>query len=665
MDPFLKSSLQYIQKDYIDHIINFLQTGIFNQPSTANILTAYSKVMELADKNTKLYPKILYDIYTKTIAKYLVNTALPKILSKTKQELLWEFMQQWEKHGILTYWMNKIFGYLDRVYLTEYQHLTLSQTGLNLFKKYVFDKLNKEIVTTIFDEIQAEREGEMVDWNKLKKILYCYRMMGISDASVEKDISSGEITWIGNINIHYYKENFEGEFIKQTKDFYKKQADYWMQTHSCPEYVNLAFEALKKEEDKVLNFLDMETRPKLLSALQDVLVLDKAQELCDKEKTGVFDLLREKRFQDLKKLYQLFTIRPKCHMHIYNKLGPYIETAGKTIIEDKETLKDPIQFINRILEFKKEIDQLVHVSFESNINCVQARDRSLANVLNDCSYTPSFLGEHVDMLMTKGLKGKEAFAEQIIDDLFDIFRLIRQKDAFITRYQQLYAYRLLQGTSISQDAEELLISRLKIELGAQYVSKLIQMGVDMRNSRDLTEGFRKKVGMDVKGIELTVKVLTAGLWSEQKNAKCRLPGEINTCCTVFENFYKSDHVGKNIYWVASLGDCELKTVYLPRPYTLITSVYQAAILSFYNKNTVYTFSELKENTGLSDEELLTHLFPLMNPKMGKLLVKENMKTPKCTLSEKITLNATFQSVNLKLMFIPVSHQAKVFFSSFI
>jgi hypothetical protein len=72
----------------------------------------------------------------------------------------------------------------------------------------------------------------------------------------------------------------------------------------------------------------------------------------------------------------------------------------------------------------------------------------------------------------------------------------------------------------------------------------------------------------------------------------------------------------------------------------------------------YTFAELKEQTGLREEELAVHLFPLMNPKLGKLLVKENMKTPKCTPDEKISVNLAFAATNLKLVFIPATHQAR-------
>lgn len=576
--------------------------------------------------------------------------------------MLWEFMSQWEKHMILTYWMKKIFTYLDRFYLPDHHISSLSQTGLLIFKKEIFEPIYRNIVKTIFYLIEAEREGEPVEWTKLKKILYCYRMMGLTGAIINKDEQTGELIWQGSQNLQIYKDMFEGEFIKQTTEFYKKQADQWILVSSCPEYVTSALAALKKEEDKVLNFLDKETRPKLLSSLEKVLVEEHAQEVTEKERTGVTDMFKDKRLDELKSLYKLFSRREATLKFIFDKMKPYIEMRGRTIVEDKEIMRDPITFITKLLELKKEMDLMVHDAFDDHPLFMQSRDRAFQAFMNDCVYTPSFLGEYVNMQMTEGLKGKESETEKIMSDIFELFKLLKQKDAFTTRHQQLYALRLLHNSSISQDAEDSLISKLKIELGAQYVSKLIQMGVDMRNSRELTESFQKfHKKSSSKGVDVAVKVLTTGLWGEQKNTTCKLPAEIKECGDQFEKYFKSNHTGKNLAWIAGLGDCEIVTNFLAKPYTFIVTVYQATILCLFNQQNVYTYSDLKEVTGLPDDELGAHLCPLMHPKMGKLLIKDNMKTPKCSPEEKLTLNVQFASNSLRPSLKPASHQAKVIF----
>ncbi len=562
---------------------------------------------------------------------------------------------------MLTYWMKKTFAYLDRFFIPDNKLDSLSQLGLNVFRKTVFDKTNSIIVKSVFDEIDAEREGKAVDWNRIKRIMYCYRMMGLTGAVVDKEEGTGELVWQGNSNAKYYKTTFEDEFIRQTKEYYQKQSEDWLRLLSCTEYVMATLAALRKEESKVLTFLDKETRPRLMQALEAVMIEDKGRALVDKEQTGVADMFRARKADELKNLFVLLSKRPTTLHLINEKLGQYIEFRGKAIVNDRENVRDPIVFINKLLDLKREIDTMIVDSFGNYAPYVETRDKSFVSFLNESLYTPSFLAEYVDMLMRQGLKGKEATMESTIDDIFEIFRLLRQKDAFTMRHQQLYAHRLLQGTSLFQDAEDQLVSLLKIELGAQYVSKFLQMGNDIRNSLDMTNTFRKKDhnGL-IKGIEINAKVLTTGLWNEQKNLRCKLPPELKECARTYGDFFRSSHIGKNISWLAAIGDCEIKTKYLPKPYTLIASIYQAAVLCLYNnQKDFYTFAQLREESGLPEEELSAQLYPLMNPKLGKLLLKENARTPKCAPDEKISINPRFVSASLKLILTPQAHHAKV------
>ena len=219
--------------------------------------------------------------------------------------------------------------------------------------------------------------------------------------------------------------------------------------------------------------------------------------------------------------------------------------------------------------------------------------------------------------------------------------------------------RLLHRSSVSDAAEELLISKMKIELGAQYVSKYVQMGVDMKHSRDQTEEFKKKEhGGVVQGVELSTQILTNGLWGGGQSYTCKLPAELCACCETFEAFYKLIHVGRHLVWNAGLGDCEIKTNGFAKPYNLLVTVYQATILSLFNSKDVYTFQELLDNTTLPVDVMNKQMLNLTNPRMGKLLVKTNLKTPSFTMDEKVTVNKSFASSSLRVSFIPTQAKRK-------
>jgi len=213
--------------------------------------------------------------------------------------------------------------------------------------------------------------------------------------------------------------------------------------------------------------------------------------------------------------------------------------------------------------------------------------------------------------------------------------------------------RLLQGTSVSDAAEDLFISKMKIELGTQYVAKYVQMGVDMKNSKDQSEEFKKLPhGGVIKGIDLSVKILTSGLWEYEKSAGIKMPGELLACCEQFESFYKKIHTGRHLAWNSGLGDCEIKGHGFTKPYTFIVSIYQASVMMLFNNQDTYLFKDIAEATGILPALLEQQLFNIVNPRMGKLLIKANLKTPSFGIDEKITLNKNFAAINLRLVFIP-------------
>lgn len=213
--------------------------------------------------------------------------------------------------------------------------------------------------------------------------------------------------------------------------------------------------------------------------------------------------------------------------------------------------------------------------------------------------------------------------------------------------------RLLQHTSISDQAEDSLISKLKVELGAQHVAKYIQMNVDMKNSREGIENFKKnKHGGVIDGVELLVKVLTNGLWGNMQNVECKLPDVMNDCTKRFEDFYKMAHTGRHLVWNAGIGECEVKSLYCAKPYTFILTVYQASVLMLYNNADSYTFQQLVDLTKLPADILKKQLLNITNPKMGKLLIKANLKTPNFTPEETVQINKAFASTSLRVNMVP-------------
>ena len=78
--------------------------------------------------------------------------------------------------------------------------------------------------------------------------------------------------------------------------------------------------------------------------------------------------------------------------------------------------------------------------------------------MNQNNSTAGFLATHVDLELTKGLKGldDDAMATRI-EAIIDLFKLLHGRDAFIKYAEAKLAYRLLNNTSISDFFEEELL----------------------------------------------------------------------------------------------------------------------------------------------------------------------------------------------------------------
>lgn len=110
---------------------------------------------------------------------------------------------------------------------------------------------------------------------------------------------------------------------------------------------------------------------------------------------------------------------------------------------------------------------------------------------------------------------KDEEISALFDKILEIFRLLTEKDEFEGFYRNNLSKRLLTGTTINQEAEKMMISKLKVECGFQYTSKLEIMMKDMTISENLNQQFRHSPISETVDIGFKIKVLTSGNWANE------------------------------------------------------------------------------------------------------------------------------------------------------
>ena len=164
------------------------------------------------------------------------------------------------------------------------------------------------------------------------------------------------------------------------------------------------------------------------------------------------------------------------------------------------------------------IDLTIKLAFEKIVNSNQRTALALVTYLDE-AFKKDF------KLMN------EAEMSERIDKIIYIFRYLDDKDKFESFYKNSFAKRLLDSRQINDDAERILVSKLKEECGFTFTNSLETMFKDMKNSQELNTEYKTTVvgARKVTNCDVNIKVLTAGDWpiDGKENIPSSLPKSIS------------------------------------------------------------------------------------------------------------------------------------------
>ncbi|XLR51936.1 hypothetical protein S83_002608 [Arachis hypogaea] len=238
------------------------------------------------------YSQQLYDKYKEVFEEYIQSTVLPSLREKHDEFMLRELVKRWANHKIMVGWLCRFFRYLETSIVARRSLPPLNEVGLTCFYDWVYKELNGKVRDAVISIIDQEREGEQIDRTLLKNVL---------DIFVE----------IGMGKMDHYENDFESAMLKDTSAYYSQKASNWILEDSCPDYMLKVEECLKREKDRVAQYLHSSSEPKLLEKVQHELLSVYANQLLQKEHSGCHALLRDGKVEDLSRMFRLFSKIPE------------------------------------------------------------------------------------------------------------------------------------------------------------------------------------------------------------------------------------------------------------------------------------------------------------------------------------------------------------------
>jgi len=234
--------------------------------------------------------------------------------------------------------------------------------------------------------------------------------------------------------------------------------------------------------------------------------------------------------------------------------------------------------------------------------------------------------------------------EERLNQIILIFKYVDDKDVFQKFYSKFLTKRLINGTSISDEAEKVMIAGLREACGFEYTAKLQRMFNDISTSTEINDKFREHVSSNSLnlGLEYNIMVLTSGSWPLfGQRANFTVPPQLENTIQEFTNFYVHIHQGRRLNWLHHLSKGDLKMMYTSKPYEFQATNFQLGILLLFNSTDQLSEKDISTLTSLESSELRRTLKSLID---AKIVVRKEGTEGENSL---FLLNSNFQNKRRK------------------
>lgn len=527
--------------------------------------------------------------------------------------------------------------YLDRNFVVKEKQKDIYTMGHILYKKYILrqDHVRTRFLNQTLGKINAERNGEKIERDEIRGVIKILLELGF-----------------GNNNI--YKKDFEKTFLEKAGEFYKNESQDKVTTHSVPEYLKVVQRRLDEENERCLDYLIEETKAQLIKKVLGPMIEEYAKVLIFKPESGLGTMIKLKQYQVIHLMFKIFNQVESARQEFEKFIVETVTEDCNNIVQDKTLSADPKEFIEKWIEAKQKYNAIVTQSCEKDVDLALAIRKAFESSLSEFQSSALYLAKYIDLKLKKEIKSlKDEEINVLFDKIIEIFKLLNDKDQFEGYYRNHLTKRLLNSLSTNDEAEKLMISKLKVEWGCLYTQKLETMMKDMSLSDGLNSQFKHSgFSHDIK-FGFNIKVLTSGNWSnDSQNTHWNIPKPIKLAIENFTDFYMNNHSGRVLTWKMNFGNADLIGLFSERNYELTVTGYQMAVLLLFNENEKLSCRQIQTLSGINPEyEFKRHVLSLVK---AKILLK-NTKEFDLWDSDQLKVNDGFKNKLHKLK-VPLLNQ---------
>ncbi|KAL2796764.1 Cullin [Aspergillus keveii] len=660
----------------IDNVMVKLEEGVDMKTymglytAVHNFCTSHKAVTGTAiqsQRGAHLLGEELYKKLGEYLSRYLENV-YTQSTSHAEEALLGFYMREWVRYTTAAKYINHLFRYLNRHWVKR----EIDEGKKNVFDVYTlhlvkwrddfFQNVHEKVMDAVLNLVEKQRNGETIEQSQIKSIVDSFVSLGLDDTDPTKS------------TLDVYRSFFEKPFLAATRTYYEEESRQFVAENSVVEYMKKAEARLDEEKARVGLYLHPDIAKRLTETCLDVLVTAHSELLRDEFQP----LLDNERQDDLARMYRLLSRIKDGLDPLRTKFEAHVRKAGLAAVEkvaaEGESF-EPKMYVDALLSVHTRYHSLVKEAFNGESEFVRSLDNACREFVNrnkicksGSTKTPELLARYTDSLLKKGSKAaEESELEEMLVQIMTVFKYIEDKDVFQKFYSKMLAKRLVHVSSVSDDAETSMISKLKEACGFEYTNKLQRMFQDIQISKDLNASYKDWLDKSFlddddrkKLVDSHFQILGTGFWPlNAPSTDFLAPPEIVKTAERFQKFYFDKHNGRKLTWLWQLCKGEIKANYIKNtkvPYTFQVSTYQMGILLLFNESDTLTYPDIQKATSLTPEILDPNLSIFLKAKVLTISPEGSKPGPGSTFN----LNYNFKSKKIKVnLNIQIKSEQKV------
>lgn len=573
-----------------------------------------------------------------------LDSYLAQFIKGLKQEgnesFLEFYVRKWRRFTVGAGYLNNVFDYMNRYWVQKERSdgrrdiFDVNTLSLLKWKTEMFNDNAETLIDQVLDQIERQRDGEIVDTSLISSAIKSLVFLGIDVQDPKKP------------NLVVYINHFEHKFLDKTSEYYTRESQNFLSEYNVVDYMKKCDTRLAEEVSRSNNYLEEHTKRFLLEVLNKVLIEDHAQEMYSQ----FLALLEQNEIEHIRRMYNLLsrvpsTLQPLAdtlEIYIKNQAAKALEEVKKAFESQEEATKtpdtkpqkrsaglvSPKSYIDTLISIYAQFNQIVLQAFNKDPIFIKSLDNACRHFVNknpianvnpkaSCK-TPDYLARYADSFLKSTSKESE-IAAMNPKNLMIVFKFVEDKDAFEEHYRRLLAKRLINGNSRSEEMEESIIQMLQEENSLEYTSKMTKMFSDMKASEDLKNYVKEEIGTNIVK-DFKPLVLAQSMWpfKHLDDYSLKIAPELISSFEKVKEIYSRKHSGRELLWLWNHGRAEVKANLSKKgkpPFLFTVTNTQLMILLAFNKKASYTFAELIELIGTSQNVFEAHLFPFHKYKL--------------------------------------------------